>query len=152
MKTDRKEEINNICEYILTHYNYGDVVTYHTLEKLVGFTREEIFFGYTMAQVKKELVEYGCVLSAVLGEGYRILLPNEIAKEVYKRYAKASLKKLGAGLKIMEHIDQDLLSEEERQQFNEIQKVVAGMYRSSENSLLQAQYILGNARRKELQS
>lgn len=150
MRKDRREEIDNIIEYILTNFNYGDTITYRQLERIIGAEMEELKYVYTIGAVKNELIEYGCILTNVIGEGYRILFPNEVAKEVYKKCAKRSLGCLAKGLKMMEHIDRSVLNEEEKQQFEDMERLVAEMYRTSENSLLKAQLLIGETQRKRL--
>lgn len=150
MKKDRREEVERIVEYIITHYNYGDTIQHKQLERLIGAEQGELEYAYLLASVKNELITYGCVLTPVVNEGYRILYPNEIAREVYKKYAKSSLARLEKGLMIMSHIDTSTLTQEEKQQFDDIEKIVQKMRISSENSLLEAQFIIGDVKRKEL--
>ena len=150
MKQDRKQEICNIVEHIVTNYNYGDTIQYKQLERLIGMSMEEIGFMYMMTAVKKELAELGVVLTSVIGEGYRILFPNEIAREVYRKYVKAGVRKFRAGLMIMSNIDQNQLTKEEKEEFLAMEKIVANAQRSSENYLIEAQVLLGEVKKKEL--
>ena len=150
MKKDRRAEINNMVEFIATNYNYGDIIGFPQLERLTGLSRDELGFAYLVLAVKRELIEYGCILTAVIGEGYRILKPNEVPKEVYKKYVRQGVNKFRLGLKIMENVDQTLLTEEEKAEFLAMNKIVDNLNRSSENHLLEAQVLLGDVKRKEL--
>lgn len=150
MKQDRREEIYNIVEHIVDNYTYGDTIGYKILERLIGFSKEEVGFMYIMSAVKKELALYGCVLTSVIGEGYRMLFPNEITREVYRKYVKAGLNKFKAGLMIMANIDQTQLTDEEKDEFIAMEKIVANMHRTSENYLIEAQVLLGEVKKKEL--
>lgn len=147
---DRKQTVNEAVEQILTTYDYGQTIQFSYLERIFGCEKEDIEFAYLTSAVKNELIEYGCILTTVLGEGYRILYPNEIAKEVYKKHIKASVNRLAKGLRIMQGIDQSYLTTEEKNQFDSMQNLLGEMYRTSENSLLQAQFLLGEAKKKEL--
>jgi hypothetical protein len=150
MRKDRREEVENIVEHILTNFNYGDTISFKSLERLLGYNAEEIQYKYLLTAVKNELMEYGCILTAVIGEGYRILFPNEVAKEVYRKCAKRSLGYLAKGLKMMENVDRNMLNDEEKRQFEDMEKLVAEMYMTNENSLLKAQFLIGETQRKRL--
>lgn len=150
MKQDRKEEIYNIVEHIATNFNYGDTIKFKILERLIGLEKEEIGFMYIMGAVRKELAMYGIVLTSVLGEGYRILFPNEITREVYRKYVKAGLNKFKAGMMIMSNIDRGQLTEDEKAEFLAMEKIVDNMHRTSENYLIEAQVLLGEVKKKEL--
>lgn len=150
MKQDRREEVFNIVSHIAENYTYGDLIPYKQLERLIGRTMDELGFTYILLEVRKELAEYGCVLTNVIGEGYRILFPNEIAREVYKKYVKSGIRKFRTGLMIMKNIDQKELTEEEKTEFLEMEKIVGNLYRTGENYLIEAQILLGEVRKKEL--
>lgn len=150
MNKDRREGIERVVEHIITNYNYGDTITYKQLERVMGIDAEELEFSYNMIAIKNELILYGCVLTSVVNEGYRILNPNEIAGEVHKKYGMASLNKLKKGLLIMEHTDQGQLNEEEKEQFLGLQSILGSLVKSNEDNLLKAQYIIGETKRKEL--
>lgn len=150
MKQDRKEEVFNIVTHIAENYNYGDTISYRQLEKIIGRTVDEIGFTYILLEVRRELAEYGCVLTNVMGEGYRILFPNEITREVYKKYVKSGIRKFKTGLMIMRNIDQRELKAEEKAEFLEMEKIVSNLHRTSENYLIEAQVLLGEVKKKEL--
>lgn len=151
-KKDRIQETDEYTENILTNFNYGDLINIRYLEGLFGVNKEELEFRYKMGLLKENLIEFGCVLSLVLGEGYKILFPNEVPKEVYRKYAKASLNRIGKGLKILANVDRSLLNETELRNYNEFEKMLLKIYRDNENSLLMAQALIGEVKRKELKA
>ena len=150
MKKDRREEIESIVEYVLTNFKYGDMLSYDTLQRIIGYGVENIEFAYIMKRVKDELIEYGCILSTVFNEGFKILHPNEVVKEVYNKYAKLGVVRFAKGLKVMANIDQSLLNSKEKEQFLEMADMMNSLYKTSENNLLQMQFLIGEATRKEL--
>lgn len=149
-KKDRRVENEGYMEDVMTRFYYGDLIRIEYLEKLFGNDKTEIEFGYKMGVLKDSLIEYGCILTAVIGQGYRILYPNEVANEVYRKYAKASLGRIGKGLKIMANIDRNMLTKEEKEQFESFEKIMSEMYRTNENTLLSAQALISDTKRKEL--
>lgn len=151
-KKDRIQETDEYTENILINFNYGDLINIRYLERLFGVNKEELEFRYKMGLLKENLIEFGCVLSLVLGEGYKILFPNEVPKEVYRKYAKASLNRIGKGLKILANVDRSLLNETELRNYNEFEKMLLKIYRDNENSLLMAQALIGEVKRKELKA
>lgn len=149
-KRDRIQETDEYTEKILMNFNYGDLINFKYLERLFGVDKEEIEFGYKMKFLKENLIEFGCILTVVINEGYRILFPNEVPQEVYRKYAKTSLNRIGKGLKILANVDRGMLTEQELQNYNEFEKVLSKMYRENENTLLMTQALIGEVRRKEL--
>lgn len=151
-KKDRIKETDIFVENILTHFNYGDLISIKYLERMFGTDKTELEFGYKMSVLREELIEFGCILSSVLGEGYKILFPNEVPQEVYRKYAKASLNRIGKGLKVLANVDRSLLNETELRNYNEFEKMLSKIYRDNENSLLMAQALIGEVKRKELKA
>ena len=161
-KKDRIQETDEYTENILTNFNYGDLINIRYLERLFGVNKEELEFRYKMGLLKENLIEFGCVLSLVLGEGYKILFPNEVSQEVYRKYAKASLNRIGKGLKVLANVDRSLLNETnvdrsllnetELRSYNEFEKMLLKIYRDNEDSLLMAQALIGEVKRKELKA
>lgn len=151
-KKDRIQETDKYIENILTNFNYGDLINIRYLERLFGVNKEELEFSYKMGLLKENLIEFGCILSSVVGEGYKILFPNEVPQEVYRKYAKASLNRIGKGLKILANVDRSLLNETELRSYNEFEKMLSKIYRDNENSLLMAQALIGEVKRKELKA
>ena len=149
-KRDRIQETDEYTEKILMNFNYGDLINFKYLERLFGVDKEELEFGYKMKFLKENLIEFGCILTVVINEGYRILFPNEVPQEVYRKYAKTSLNRIGKGLKILANVDRGMLTEQELQNYNEFEKVLSKMYRENENTLLMTQALIGEVRRKEL--
>lgn len=151
-KKDRIQETDEYTENILTNFNYGDLINIRYLERLFGVNKEELEFRYKMGFLKENLIEFGCILSVVIGEGYKILFPNEVPQEVYRKYAKASLNRIGKGLKVLANVDRSLLNETELRNYNEFEKMLSKIYRDNENSLLMTQALIGEVKRKELKA
>ena len=150
MKKDRKIEIEELAlEFMQTH-NFGDVVRYDYFERLFGNSKDEVEYYLKMKTLKDVLTEYGCILDNVMNEGYKIVEPKNIASFVYRRYAKTSLGRLEKGLRIMNSIDRSLLTEEEKKRHNDFEKVIAVLYKDTENTLLSSQALLNATKQKEL--
>lgn len=147
---DRKEEIKNLVEYILTNYTYGDMITYSILEDLTQKQIQNMDFHYVFESARQKLIEYGCVMISVIGEGWRILYPKEIPTEIYKRYILGGVNKFSRGLKVMNYIDQKQLTPQEKEQFINMQSLVTEILNNNQSYLLEAQLLLGEAKRKEL--
>lgn len=150
MNKDRIKKVEGYIKDIITKFNYGDLITTEYLEHLLGIDREETEFMYLVGSLKNNLIEYGCILSSVLGQGYKILYPNEVPQEVYKKYAVQSLNRISKGLKIMSYVDRTMLTEDEKRQFENFENLLMVMYKDNENTLLNAQAILNDVKRKEL--
>lgn len=149
-KKDRLLENDGYIEDVLTKFNYGDLLTTSYFENLFGVRKEEMEFTYKFMVLKESLIDWGCILKAVLGQGYRILHPREIPAEVYNSYAKSSLKKIQKGMKILNSVDRTGLTDEEKQQFAGLDNCLAVMYKNNENTLLTAQALISDTKRKEL--
>lgn len=149
-KIEREKKIDGYVEDILTKYNYGDIITLDYLERLFDVRRDDVEFGYLTVRLKNQLIEVGCILSNVLGEGYKILFPSEVPLEVYRRYAKSGVNRFKKGLYILNSVDKKMLTEEEKKQFDLFENTLASLTINSENTLLSAQAILGEVKMKEL--
>jgi hypothetical protein len=149
-KKDRLLENDGYIEDVLTRFNYGDLLSTSYFENLFGVKKEEMEFTYKFMVLKESLIDWGCILKAVLGQGYRILHPREIPAEVYNSYAKSSLKKIQKGMRILNSVDRSELTDEEKQQFAGLDKCLAIMYTNNENTLLTAQALISDTKRKEL--
>lgn len=149
-KVEREKKIDSYVEDILAKYNYGDIITLDYLERLFDVRRDEVEFGYLTIRLKNQLIEVGCILSNIVGEGYKILFPSEVPLEVFRRYAKYGVNRFKKGLYILNSVDKSMLTEEEKNQFDSFEKTLATLTMSSENTLLTAQAILGEVKMKEL--
>lgn len=144
-------DITNTLEEILSTKKYGDLLSYEYLERSLETERYEMDFAVKMAKLKNALIECGYVLSCILNEGYRILMPNEIADEVLNKYVKGSLKKIGKGIMIMQCTDVSTLTEAELNAFGTLQNALAIMYKDNENHILNAQAVLSAVKKQEIE-
>ena len=74
---------------------------------------------------------------------------KEVSKEVYKKYIKQGVTKFAKGVRVMSNIDQTLLNAEEKEMFRNIDNLINEMYRTSENNLLKAQFLIGDVKKKK---
>jgi hypothetical protein len=147
---DRKEQIEDVVEKILTTKKYGDVISYKELEQLIGYEREDLGFTVVLGCAKELLVEYGYVLKSIINEGCKILYPNEIAEEVIQRHLKQSTNKLNKALRIMQYADRDMLNKEELAFFERVENLIGKTFNYNENMLFEAQALLNEVKMQEL--
>lgn len=143
-------DIDYAVEQILRTREYGDILSYEYLENLLEANREDMEFTIKLSKLKNILIECGYVLSCLINEGYKILMPNEIADEVMNKCVKSSLKKIDKGLKIMKYTDRRYLKEDELAVFEAFENTLNKMYRENENSILDMQVMLNSVKQKEL--
>lgn len=149
-KKDRLLENEGYIEDLLTRYNYGDLIRIGYFERLFGVNKDESEYVRKFAVLKESLIEWGVVLKSVLGEGYRILHPREVPAEVYRSYAQSGLRRFHRGIHILSKIDRQLLTAEEEEQVKALDKALGIMLKDGENTLLTAQALIGDTKRKEL--
>lgn len=147
---DNKIIVMDKSEKILNTKTYGDVLSYSYLEHLLECDKETIEFTVKMAGVKELLIDYGFVLTNVIGIGYKILAPNEITTEVMKKCVKGSMKKIEKGMRIMNHTDVSYLTDKEKIEFDNFNRILEELYRYTEDSMFEAQAVLNATKLKEL--
>lgn len=150
INNDRSNQLERAVEYILKHHTYGDEIEYEELFRILGVEEDPYMFSVLMARVKYMLVEYGYVLKSVINVGYRILYPQEATNMVFNSYAKSSLKKLGNGIRILQHVDTSLLNESDKERLETLYATLNKMYISNENSLIETGALINITKRKEL--
>jgi len=147
---DRKQQVEDIVDKIITTKDYGEILSYEYLEALTGYERYDIGFTVILAMVKELLVEYGYVLKSIINEGYKILNPGEISEHVIQTHLKQSTNKLGKALRIMQYTNKSYLNKEELAFFNKVESLLGNTFTYNEDSLLSAQAMLNEVKMKEL--
>lgn len=151
MKQEVMKIVDGHVKTVLEQYTYGDIITFETLERLFGVDREESKFLVLLQSLKDELIRYGYILSSIMGEGYKILFPNEVPAEVYRKYGIQALNRLNKGTYILNCIDKTDLTQNEKDAFDSLDKCLQTLKIKAETDLLSIQGILFNKKVEELQ-
>lgn len=149
--TDKQQNIDKLTQYILSKFNYGDVLYYEDVERLIGAERGEYEYVYTVAQAKNTLMMYGIVLTPVINAGYRILHPKEVTDYIVNKHLLKSVAILDKGKNILHYTDRKALSREEQERINNVENFISEIQKHNEDQIIMNESILLSvARQKEL--
>lgn len=111
-----KEKLENLKKYILSK-EYGTTLTFNELNEFIGEDLKDeygkIRFKNMIRKVKNRLYNYGYVLRSVIGVGYYILKPNQIAAYTYRTYITKPLKSFQKAKIILNCTEKNKLNENE---------------------------------------
>lgn len=149
-RRDRRAATINVAKEIITTKTYGDVLSYEYLVQMLEEEVGTIGFAVSMSILKGELIKHGLVLSCLINEGYKILFPNEIAKEVLDKYVMKSVKSLEKGMAIMQYTDISTLTIAEANEFRTVSDMLDVIYKNSTDEVYKTQLLINEAKVKEL--
>ncbi len=100
IKNQKKSEIlaEEICKL-----DYGSVITHEQIASLIGEDYPSNRYASTIAKAKKLLLKkYNRTLECIIGDGYRVVSPDDFVQQSLKHY-KRGFKEMGKGYAILEH-------------------------------------------------
>lgn len=147
--TNYMEIIKEVEKYVESKCK-GDFIEHEEIEKICGFSCETAKYTYLMARVKDELINKGIVLRSLVGYGYKILLENEIAEEVYDRYIISAKRKMEVATKILSNTNTDLLDAQELREFDAINLSVSSIRQNVATEIANINYTLRQRKMKLL--
>lgn len=68
--------------------NYGDIITHEQIAKAIDVEYPSPKYGSTIAKAKKILSAVGIYLENIMGDGYRVVEPDNVVDHSLKHYKK----------------------------------------------------------------
>lgn len=144
------DRIRNLAKEIKNNFKYGEIIDIKFFENELQERQKTLQFSIAMQELKNKLIEYGYMLSYTT-IGYRVLYPNEIPEEVYKKFVLTSAGKLEKGLKILEHTDRNELSDNELEFLDKFKVIVEDSLVYTKKNIYQQQIMFNNIKLKEIE-
>lgn len=143
--SDKKQKAEELVEYILDNYSYGQTITDDELAYRLGYniniTNEFRNYKGFMAKIKDELLMFNYVLKSIAGVGYYILKPEHIVGHCYNTYVKQSQRKLDKSLEVSKHIDKTNLSENRLEEIENFRNMNNQLIENMEELINNSAYI-----------
>ena len=118
------EVINNkkrseiLAEKIL-EMNFGDVILHSQIVNVIDLKYPSSAYNSTIARAKKLLKEQGYFLESIFGDGYRIIMPDNVVDHSLKHY-KRGFNELNKGLDTLKHAPVTQMSSDARITYNRV--------------------------------
>lgn len=141
----KRQQAEEVVEYILDNYTYGETILDTDLAKILGYnisyTNEFRNYKAFMNKIKNELMTFNYILKSISGVGYYILKPEHIIGHCYNTYIKASQRKLDKALEVSRHIDKTNLSENRLEEIDNFRTLNNSLIDNMEQLINNSMYI-----------
>lgn len=99
LKNKKKSEV--LAEKICT-LNYGDILFHYQIAEIINESYPSNRYTSTIAKARKILLKKGIVLENIIGDGYRVLEPDNFVDQSLKHY-KRGFNEMQKGYDTLEH-------------------------------------------------